>query len=144
MRSVIGHNPPDLHGDRLDDVRDAVLPPRVPQDACFGRAVVLRVLGRAVEVGQAALVEPPARLVVQTTAAFHGAVVEEAGGVTAVAVHVQGAEGRRVLVLLLFIAAEGVTCSSKHTFPPREVILRPAQVFKSPVTFVVLWRRRSC
>lgn len=121
--SVIGHNPPDLHGDRLDDVRDAVPPPRVPQDACFGRLVVLRVLGGAVEVGQAAPVEPPARLVVQTAAAFHGAVVEEAGRVTAVAVHVQGAERRRVLVLLLLVAAEGVACSSTHTFPPCEIIM---------------------
>lgn len=117
--SVIGHNPPDLHGDRLDDVRDAVPRPRVPQDACFGCLVVLRVLGGAVEVGQAAPVEPPARLVVQTAAAFHGAVVDEAGRVTAVAVHVQGAERRRVLVLLLLVATESVTCSSKH----RELIV---------------------
>lgn len=108
--SVVGHNPPDLHGDGLDDVRDAVPPPRVPQDACFGHLVLLRVLGSAVEVGQAALVEPPARLVVQAAAAFHGAVVDEAGRVTAVAVHVKGAERRRVLVLLLLVAAEGVTC----------------------------------
>lgn len=113
--SVICHNPPDLHGDGLDDVRDAVLPPCVPQDACFGLLALPRVLGRAVEVGQAALVEPPARLVVQTAAALHGAVVDEAGGVAAVAVHIQGAEGRRVLVLLLLVAAESVPCSHKET-----------------------------
>lgn len=97
-------------------MRDAVLPPRVPQDACFQRLLLLCVLGRAVKVGQAALVEPPARLIVQTAAAFHGAVVDEAGRITAVAVHIQGAERRRVLVLLLLVAAESITCLSQRKY----------------------------
>lgn len=95
---------------------DSVLPPRVPQDECFHRPLLLRVLGRAVQVGQAALVEPPARVAVQAAAAFHGAVVEEAGRVAAVAVHIQGAEGRRVLVLLLLVSPESITCLSQRKF----------------------------
>lgn len=119
--SVVCHNPPDLHGNRLDDVWNSVLPPRVPQDACFQRLCVLRVLGRAVQVGQAALVEPPARLVVQSAAALHGAVVDEAGRLTAVHVHVQGAERRRVLVLLLLVATESITCLSQRKFSPDQI-----------------------
>lgn len=117
--SVIRDNPPDLHGDRLDDVREAVLPPRVPQDACS--QLLLGLLGGAVKVGQAALVEPPARLLVQPAAALHGAVVEEAGRVAAVAVHIQGAERRRVLVLLLLVAAESIACVSQRKFSPLEI-----------------------
>lgn len=116
--SVIGHNPPDLHGDRLDDVGEAVLPPRVPQDACSQRLLLLGVLGGAVKVGQAALVEPPARLIVQPAAAFHGAVADEAGRIAAVAVHIQGAERRRVLVLLLLVATESIACVSQRKFSP--------------------------
>lgn len=98
---------------------EAVLPPRVPQDACS--QLLLGVLGGAVKIGQAALVEPPARLIVQPAAAFHGAVVEEAGRVAAITVHIQGAERRSVLVLLLLVAAESIACVSQHKFSLFEI-----------------------
>lgn len=86
--SIIGRNPPDLHRNRLDGVRDPVLSPGVPQDVHPLSAVLLCILRGAVEVRQAALVEPPPRLVVLRAAALHRAVVEVAGGIAAVVVHV--------------------------------------------------------
>lgn len=74
--SVICCNPPDLHRDRFDDVRDPVLSPGVPQDVCLWPPVRLCFFRRAVEVCQATLVEPPSCLVVLAAAAFHSAVVD--------------------------------------------------------------------
>lgn len=85
---VICCNPPDLHRDRFDDVRDPILSPSVPQDMCLWPPGQLCFFRRAVEVGQATLVEPPARVVVLAAAAFHSAVVDGAERITAVVVHV--------------------------------------------------------
>lgn len=110
---VICCNPPDLHRDRCDDVRDPILPPSVPQDMCLWPPGRLCFSRRAVEVCQAALVEPPSRVVVLAAAAFHSAVVDGAERITAVVVHVWGTEQSRVLVLLLLIATKRITCA--HT-----------------------------
>lgn len=109
--SVIGCDPPDLHCDGLDDVRDSALSPRVPQDVRPRTPALLRVVRAAVEVGQAALVEPPARLVVPSAAALHRAVADGAGRIAAVVVDVRRAEGSRVLILLLIIATKRITCT---------------------------------
>lgn len=113
--SVIGCNPPDLHRDRFDDVRDPVLSPGVPQDVRPLAPVQLDVLRGAVEVCQATLVEPPARLVVLSAAALHRAVVDGAERITAVVVHIWGAEWSRVLVLLLLVATKCIACTKQHT-----------------------------
>ena len=117
--SIIGRNPPDLHRDRLDGVRDPVLSPGVPQDVHPLSAALLRILRGAVEVRQAALVEPPPRLVVLGAAALHRAVVDGAGGIAAVVVHVRGAERSRVLVLLLLVATKCITWTNTHTHGDR-------------------------
>lgn len=74
-----------------------------------GEAGSVLVRRRAVEVGTATLVEPPARAVVAGAAALHVGAVEGAEGAAAVVVHVGGAERRSVLILLLLVATEGVT-----------------------------------
>lgn len=94
-------------------MRDSVLSPGVPDDARPWAPVVVGVFGRAVEVCQPALVEPPARVVVLAAAALHRAVPHGTGGIAAVVVHVRGTERSRVLVLLLLIAAEGIACTKK-------------------------------
>lgn len=86
--SVIRCDPPDLHRDRFNDVRAAVLSPGVPQDVRLRPPILLRIFGRAVEVGQAALVEPPSRVVVLAAAAFHRAVLHRTRRITAVVVHI--------------------------------------------------------
>lgn len=86
--SVIGCNPPDLHGDRFDAVRDSVPSPGVPQDACPLPGVLLRILRGAIEVRQAALVEPPPGVIVSDAAALYRAVAEGARRVAAIVVHV--------------------------------------------------------
>lgn len=106
---IIGCNPPNLHRDGFDGVRDSILSPGVPHYVRPLPRVQLCVFGRAVEVCQAALVEPPSRPVVPDAAAFHREVADGAGGITAVIVHVRGAERSRVLVLILVVAAKGVT-----------------------------------
>lgn len=113
---VICCNPPDLHRDRFDDVRDPILSPSVPQDMCLWLPAWLCFFRRAVEVCQATLVEPPSCVVVLAAAAFHSAVVDGAERITAVVVHVWGTERSRVLVLLLLIATKRVTCAHTHTY----------------------------
>lgn len=61
--SVIGGNPPDLHGDRFDGVRDSTMSPGVPADVgVVGSVILLLVLWGTIQVGQTTLVEPPACL----------------------------------------------------------------------------------
>lgn len=62
--------------------------PGVPDDAGPGPAVPLQLVRGAVEVGQAALVEPPAGVVVPAAAALHRPALHGAGGIAAVVVHV--------------------------------------------------------
>lgn len=112
--SIIGGNPPDLHCDRFDVVRDPVLSPGVPQDVRPRPPVPLCILRRAVEVCQATLVEPPSCLVVLGAAALNRAVVDGAERITAVVVHIRGTEWSRVLVLLLLIATKCITCAKTH------------------------------
>lgn len=74
--SVIRCNPPHLHRDRFDGVRDPVLSPGVPQDVCLRPLLLLCVLWRAVEVCQATLVKPPSCVIVLAAAAFNSAVAD--------------------------------------------------------------------
>jgi len=90
-------------------VRHSPPPPGVPQDVHPPVRVLLRVFRGAVEVGEAAAVEPPAGEVVPRAAALHRVAADGAGRVAAVVVHVRGAEGSRVLVLVLVVAAKGIT-----------------------------------
>jgi len=88
LLSVVSCNPSDFHRDRFDGVRDPVVPPGVPQDACPLPLVLLPVLRGAVKVCKATLVEPPSCMVVLNAAALHCAVADGAERVAAVVVHV--------------------------------------------------------
>lgn len=114
-------------------MRDSVLSPGVPGDTRPRAPAVLGVFGRAVEVCQAALVEPPARVVVLAAAALHRAVLHGAERIAAVVVHVRGTERSRVLVLLLLVAAERVTYTrKKHFFFLFSVIIVLLQSYYRP------------
>lgn len=86
--SIIGCNPPDLHRDRFDGVRDPVLSPGVPQDVCPPALVLLHIFRSAVEVRQATLVKPPSRVVVLSAAALYRAVLDGAERIAAIVVHI--------------------------------------------------------
>lgn len=62
--------------------------PGVPDDVRPGASVPVQVFRRAVEVRQAALVEPPASVVVLAAAALYRLVPHGAGGVAAIIVHI--------------------------------------------------------
>lgn len=112
--SVVCCDPPDLHGDRFDFVRDPSLSPSVPQDVCPLALVHFCVFRRAVEVCEATLVEPPSCVILQSAAALHCAILQGAERITAVVVHIWGAEWSCVLVLLLLISSKGITWTETH------------------------------
>lgn len=86
--SVIRCNPPDLHCDRFDDVWHSALSPGVPEDVSPWPPMLLSVFRRAVEVCHPALVEPPSSVVLLDAAALHCAVLNGAGRIAAVIVHI--------------------------------------------------------
>lgn len=91
------------------------MPPGVPQDVCPPALVLFCLFRRGVEVCQAALVEPPPCVVVLNAAALHQrAVPQGAERIAAVVVHIGGAEWSRVLVLLLVVATESITCTQRE------------------------------
>lgn len=105
-------NPPDLHCYWLDADRLSVLSPCVPVKVRLSIGILVQ--WWAVEVCLATLIKPPACVVVLHAAALHSFAIKSAERNAAIIIDIWGTERCRVLILLLLISSESITCQGRN------------------------------